>query len=159
MFVNATLDEVAGVADARRPRRCSSSTATRARVLRRGRAADGRRVIKAARVRSRADLQALEAFHTDFHLLDAHAAGLRGGTGETFDWELVRAPPREPPLILSGGLTAENVGDGIAAVAAVRGRRRQRRRGRARASRTRLSSRRSSPPVRAAVAAAGTGTR
>ena len=45
-------------------------------------------MIKAAPVRGRADIRALEAFHTDFHLLDAHRAGMRGGTGETFDWEL-----------------------------------------------------------------------
>jgi phosphoribosylanthranilate isomerase len=42
-------------------------------------------------------------------LLDAHVAGEKGGTGATFDWARV---PREPPLplILSGGLTARNVG-------------------------------------------------
>ena len=39
-------------------------------------------------------------------------AGLRGGTGETFDWALVRARRSKVPLILSGGLTADNVGRG-----------------------------------------------
>ena len=32
----------------------------------------GCKVIKAARVRSRADIQALAPFHTDFHLLDSY---------------------------------------------------------------------------------------
>jgi phosphoribosylanthranilate isomerase len=73
-------------------------------------------VIKAARVRSGADIQALAAFHTDFHLLDSYIEGLPGGTGETFAWELARAHGREVPVILSGGLTAENVGEAIAAV-------------------------------------------
>ena len=69
---------------------CSSSTATRGRPSApRWRAGPAAKVIKAAPVGSRADLQALEPFHTDYHLLDAHRAGLRGGTGETFDWELV----------------------------------------------------------------------
>jgi phosphoribosylanthranilate isomerase len=76
----------------------------------------GCRVIKAARVRSGADIQALAAFHTDFHLLDSYIEGLPGGTGETFAWELARAHGREVPVILSGGLTAENVGEAIAAV-------------------------------------------
>ena len=38
----------------------------------------GCRVIKAARVRSGADIQALSAFHTDFHLLDSYAPGHPG---------------------------------------------------------------------------------
>ena len=48
-------------------------------------------MIKAARVRSGADIQAIEAFHTDFHLLDSFVSGTRGGTGETFAWDLARA--------------------------------------------------------------------
>jgi phosphoribosylanthranilate isomerase len=45
-------------------------------------------------------------------LLDAHVPGLRGGTGETFDW--AGFPRHFPlPLILSGGLTAENVGRAV----------------------------------------------
>ena len=50
----------------------------------------GAKVIKASRVRSKATLQAAAAFHTDYHLLDAHVAGVPGGTGQTVDWELVR---------------------------------------------------------------------
>jgi phosphoribosylanthranilate isomerase len=76
----------------------------------------GAKVIKAARVHDRADVQALRPFQTDFHLLDAYAKGVPGGTGETFAWELARAHPRDRPLILSGGLTSENVADAIAAV-------------------------------------------
>jgi phosphoribosylanthranilate isomerase len=76
----------------------------------------GCRVIKAARVRSRADIQALSAFHTDFHLLDSYAHGLPGGTGETFAWELARVHSEGVPVILSGGLTPSNVSDAIAAV-------------------------------------------
>ncbi len=75
----------------------------------------GCRVIKAARVRSRADIQALAAYHTDFHLLDSFRPGMPGGTGEVFNWELA-ASHRHTPLILSGGLTPDNVGSAIAAV-------------------------------------------
>jgi phosphoribosylanthranilate isomerase len=72
----------------------------------------GAKVIKAVRVRTLGDVAALEPFHTDFHLLD-------GGGGETFAWDLVRSrkpSPPAPPLILAGGLTPENVGEGIGAV-------------------------------------------
>jgi phosphoribosylanthranilate isomerase len=75
----------------------------------------GCRVIKAARVRSRADIQALAAFHTDYHLLDSHVPGIPGGTGETFAWELARSHGGSIPLILSGGLTPDNVAEAIAA--------------------------------------------
>jgi phosphoribosylanthranilate isomerase len=70
----------------------------------------GAKVTKAVRVRTRGDVASLEPFHTDFHLLD-------GGGGETFAWDLVRERHRgAPPLILAGGLTAENVGAAIEAI-------------------------------------------
>jgi len=81
----------------------------------------GARVIKAVQVSGAADVQDLERFHVDFHLLDARAKavarqGMRGGTGETFDWGLVSARRSNVPLILSGGLSAENVTDALAVV-------------------------------------------
>ena len=82
----------------------------------------GARVIKAVQVSMAGDVRDLERFHVDFHLLDARAKdpgklALRGGTGETFDWTLVRARRSKVPLILSGGLSAENVAAAIAATA------------------------------------------
>jgi phosphoribosylanthranilate isomerase len=81
----------------------------------------GARVIKATQVSGAGDVRDIERFHTDFHLLDARASaparsGVRGGTGETFDWSLVRARRSHVPLILSGGLDAGNVAAAIAAV-------------------------------------------
>jgi phosphoribosylanthranilate isomerase len=75
----------------------------------------GAKVIKAVRVRSRATLQAAAAFHTDFLLLDAHVEGVPGGTGQTIDWDLVRGANLSAPVILSGGLNADNVSEAIAA--------------------------------------------
>lgn len=50
-------------------------------------------------------------------LLDAHDPIRRGGTGRTIDWAQARAVARTRPVILSGGLTADNVRDAAAAVA------------------------------------------
>jgi phosphoribosylanthranilate isomerase len=77
----------------------------------------GCKVIKALRVRSTADIRAAEAYRTDFHLLDAYRPGQPGGTGESFDWELVSGRQSAVPLILAGGLTPGNVGEAIAASA------------------------------------------
>jgi phosphoribosylanthranilate isomerase len=76
----------------------------------------GCKVIKAVRVSSGADIQALVPFHTDYHLLDSYVRGQRGGSGETFEWELARAHRGSVPVILSGGLRPENVAEAIAFV-------------------------------------------
>jgi phosphoribosylanthranilate isomerase len=70
--------------------------------------------LKAVRVRPGVDLL---QYARDFHgakglLLDAYDASLHGGTGATFDWALI--PPSLPlPIVLSGGLSPENVGEAI----------------------------------------------
>jgi phosphoribosylanthranilate isomerase len=116
VFVNATLDHVAGLVDGigltMVQLHGDEGPAFCAEVARR----TGAKVIKAAPVRGLADIRALETFHTDYHLLDAHRSGMRGGTGETFDWELVRTRRTKIPLVLSGGLGPENVAEAIAAV-------------------------------------------
>ena len=118
VFVNAPLDEVAATAE-----RCSLTLLQLhgdegPMYCREAARRTGCRVIKATRVRDAASVEGLRGFPTDYHLLDAHVSGSRGGTGETFNWELARRH-RGPaaPLILSGGLTPGNVGEAIAAVA------------------------------------------
>jgi len=116
VFVNPTLDEVAQTADAigltMVQLHGDEGPAFCAEAARR----TGCKVIKAVRVRSGADIQALSSFHTDYHLLDSYVKGSRGGTGERFAWELARAHRGRVPLILSGGLDAGNVGEAIAMV-------------------------------------------
>jgi phosphoribosylanthranilate isomerase len=74
----------------------------------------GVKVIKAIHVASAADIHAAEAFRTDFHLFDRRGKGLWGGTGESFDWELLRGHRSEVPAILAGGLRPQNVARAIA---------------------------------------------
>jgi phosphoribosylanthranilate isomerase len=48
-------------------------------------------------------------------LLDAFVSGTHGGTGTRFDWRLV--PANLPmPIVLSGGLTPENVAEAVHAL-------------------------------------------
>ncbi len=71
--------------------------------------------IKAIRMRDETTLhQAREYDDVDALLLDTYTASRRGGTGKTFDWALADEANRiGPPLILSGGLTADNVAGAI----------------------------------------------
>jgi phosphoribosylanthranilate isomerase len=116
VFVNQTLDEIADAVDFlglthvqlhgdEGPSFCSA-------VAQR----TGAKVIKAVRIGHAADLRDLERYHTDFHLLDTAKAGQYGGTGKTWDWALVANRRAKIPALLSGGLTSENVAEGIAAV-------------------------------------------
>ncbi len=74
----------------------------------------GVKVIKAIHVASAADIHAAEAFRTDFHLFDRRGKGLWGGTGESFDWDLLRGHRSDVPAILAGGLRPQNVAAAIA---------------------------------------------
>ena len=115
VFVNATLDEVAYAVD-----RCNLTMVQLhgdegPAYCREAGRRTGAKVMKAVRVRGAAQLHDLQRFHTDFHLLDAYSPKSPGGTGESFDWELARKHPGTPPVVLSGGLTAESVGEAIEA--------------------------------------------
>ena len=121
VFVNASLQEIVRSSDelglSMLQLHGDEGPAFCAEVRRR----TGLRVIKAAQVSGSGDVRDLERFHVDFHLLDARSKaterqGMRGGTGETFDWGLLRARRSKIPLILSGGLTAANVGEAVRVV-------------------------------------------
>lgn len=115
VFVNAPLEEVAHVSErvglTLVQLHGDEGPAFCAEVARR----TGARTIKAASVKGTFTVRDLERFHTDFHLLDGHAPGLRGGTGERFDTSLLSVRRSKLPLIVSGGLDADNVAEVIAA--------------------------------------------
>ena len=77
--------------------------------------------VKAARVSADLDLLEFAEAHRDAAalLLDSHTAGY-GGSGKVFDWSLVPhqliGPAAARRVVLSGGLNAANVADGIARV-------------------------------------------
>jgi phosphoribosylanthranilate isomerase len=75
-----------------------------------------RRVVKALRVKEAASLDGHAAYAVSALLLDAWVAGTYGGTGERFNWGLAAAIARQRPVILAGGLTAENVAAAVRTV-------------------------------------------
>lgn len=74
----------------------------------------GRPYLKAVRVMPGLDLVQYASLYPDAKglLLDAHVAGIAGGTGQTFDWNLIPAG-LSLPVVLSGGLDPMNVADAI----------------------------------------------
>ncbi len=75
----------------------------------------GVRVMKGYRVTPGFDTAQLSAYHVYAHLLDAYVRGRRGGTGQTFDWQVAFRARTFGKIVLSGGLQAENVADAIRA--------------------------------------------
>ena len=116
VFVNATLDEVALAADRFSLTLLQLHGDEGPAYCREAARRTGCRIMKAARVKDAASIRRLEPFRTDLHLLDAHVRDAYGGTGATFDWDLVRGHRAGVPVVLSGGLTPDNVGQAIAAV-------------------------------------------
>jgi phosphoribosylanthranilate isomerase len=115
VFVNPSLDEVTRAAEDESLTMLQLHGDEGPAFCREASRRTGLKVIKALRVRSAADVKAAEAYRTDYHLLDAHRPGVPGGTGESFDWELVKDRRSSVPLILAGGLRPDNVADAVAA--------------------------------------------
>lgn len=116
VFVNATLDEVTLAADRFNLSLLQLHGDEGPAYCREAARRTGAKVMKAIRVKDAASVRDLDAFYTDFHLLDAHVTGRRGGTGETFAWDLARHHRGSVPVVLSGGLTPDNVAEAVAAV-------------------------------------------
>jgi phosphoribosylanthranilate isomerase len=74
---------------------------------------EGVKVIKALRVQGAGSLGALDDYEADLFLLDAWSEKARGGTGERFDWELAKSYGGRGNIVVSGGLTPENVREAI----------------------------------------------
>jgi len=112
LFVNAALDDVAAACAAipnlllqfhgdETPAQCEQAARP---YLRAARMAPGFDLLNFAR-------QYAGLPHARAMLLDAHVEAY-GGAGKVFDWSLV--PPSVPcPVVLSGGLNAANVTDGV----------------------------------------------
>ncbi len=105
VFVNSTLEEIRAVAS-----QCQldwiqlhgDETAELCRWL----AYDSVKTMKALRVRNAEDLQQVDSFLTDAILLDAYTSDLYGGTGQTFDWNIVGHIGRR--VFLAGGVNPTN---------------------------------------------------
>ena len=70
-------------------------------------------VIKALRVDRKIEASLSDFANADALLLDAVNGDQFGGTGKTFDWNVMRGASAKKKLFLAGGLTPENIAEAI----------------------------------------------
>lgn len=70
-------------------------------------------VLKALRFKNVELVQQVRGYPVFGFLIDSHREGAFGGTGERFDWALLKMVNLDRPLIIAGGLTPENVAEAI----------------------------------------------
>ena len=74
------------------------------------------KIIKAIRIKESIDPKEVESYSAQAILFDNYSAEAYGGTGETFRWEILKGFDTSKKIILSGGLTPENVAQAISIV-------------------------------------------
>jgi len=76
----------------------------------------GLKIIKGFRVGESFNFEAVQAYKVNAYLFDAYDKDGFGGTGKAFRWELLKGLKSRVPVILSGGLTPDNVREAVQAV-------------------------------------------
>jgi len=71
------------------------------------------KVMKAFRIKDRMSFKGMNKYNTDYYLFDTHVEGSAGGTGKSFDWNLLKDIHILKSFFVSGGLNASNVGKAI----------------------------------------------
>ena len=73
----------------------------------------GREVWKSISISDKKDVEKIYNYSVDTILLDTKTAEQSGGTGKTFDWNLVREIKDNKRIVLAGGLNSDNVIEAI----------------------------------------------
>ncbi len=113
VFFNQSKEEVQSVASALRIRTLQfhgDETALYCQSF----TSQGYNVIKTFRIKDAMSLKRLDEYDVEAFLFDAFSKEEKGGTGKTFDWNLiVNKPFVHEKLFLAGGLNVENVAEAI----------------------------------------------
>ncbi|MFH1674642.1 MAG: phosphoribosylanthranilate isomerase [Pseudomonadota bacterium] len=75
----------------------------------------GLKALKVIRVKDEKSIESMASYRGTVQgfLLDTYVKGLPGGTGKTFNWELAKQAKKYGPVIISGGLTPDNICEAI----------------------------------------------
>lgn len=66
-------------------------------------------VIKAIRLKSILDMEIINRYKVSAMLFDTHVKGSFGGTGKSFNWNILSNYKNDTPIIISGGLNESNI--------------------------------------------------
>jgi len=76
------------------------------------------KIIKAFKVKDASSIEATDHYDSvDYYLFDTYAKGIPGGTGKSFNWDILEGRDFRKPIFLAGGLTPKNVAKAIKKVA------------------------------------------
>ena len=109
VFVNAELDFIAGLVHEGIIDVVQLHGDEDAEYIKALRAAVSVPVIKAIRVRGPESLANLAQYEVDYFLFDTYKAGMYGGTGERFSFDLASGVEIPKPYFIAGGLDPDNV--------------------------------------------------
>jgi phosphoribosylanthranilate isomerase len=73
-------------------------------------------VWKALSVKDENDLLDIDKYENIRLLLDSKVEGMQGGSGKTFDWNILRKYNLENKIVLAGGLSCDNIIDALKTV-------------------------------------------
>lgn len=76
----------------------------------------GYKVIKAFRIQDYRSLANLSSYKVDAYLFDTYVENQEGGTGQKFNWEVLKDKTFDHPIILAGGLNPENIAEAVTIV-------------------------------------------
>ena len=73
------------------------------------------KIIKAFRIKDASDLNAVNDYadYADYFLLDSKVAGDVGGSGQSFDWNILRDFESQKEWFLSGGINIDNIEEAL----------------------------------------------
>ncbi len=74
---------------------------------------EGLPVIKAIRIKNSDDIKISEVYNPDYFLFDVKSEKFVGGTGESFNWNLLENYHGNTPFFLAGGIGPENIIDAM----------------------------------------------
>lgn len=117
VFVNATVEEIVEIEDVVQLDTVQLHGDETPQFIENLRSESDATIIRAIRISPDFDPNEVLLYNADAILLDAFSKDERGGTGETFDWEIARQILElVDQVYLAGGLSPDNVAEAIRAV-------------------------------------------
>lgn len=72
------------------------------------------KIIKSFKVKNLSSIEGIDDYEdVDYYLFDTYVKGIPGGTGLSFNWDILKGREFKKPIFLAGGLKPENVGEAV----------------------------------------------